>query len=155
MSDPFSTLQLDVQARLAGDAYLASVPVVVEELGSLESAIESALAGGGVKEGRTGKLGLCLILLTPAGTAADKIVTQRQDVTLRVNLIAVPELNAGELGQQKPPLTVLYAVMKRLLTWARGNGQTPVRLERWDSTATEKEIIYSADFTFRLVLALT
>ena len=156
MSDPFTTLQTETRDRLAGDAYLASIPIVVESIGSLETAIETALAGGGVKDGATGKVGLCLILITPTGLAADNFVTQKQDTTLRVNLIAVPELNSNEeLGQQKPPLTVLYAVIKRLLTWARGQGQTPVRFKSWDSSATEKEIIYSADFTFRQVLALT
>lgn len=155
MSDPFSQLQADVAARLTASEYLATIPMIVEELGSITDRIAKSLARSGVKTGDTNLAGLALLILTPKGRSADSIVTQSQMTTVRVSVFCKPLLNSGASGHQKPPLEVLFGIIKQLLTWERGAGRFKPRLIAWDSAETDEELTYFADFEVPHVLNLT
>jgi hypothetical protein len=154
MSDPWTTEVNDAKARLHELPALAPIPIVTPSLGDINEAIDNALKQSGAKEGDTGKVGVCFALDVMAGNATDDNATEAQQCVLHLELVVVPELNAGDVGQQLDVNATFWSAVKQLLSWDRGPGAKPLRFLNWDKVITKDEVTVSADFGLFQVLDL-
>ncbi len=155
--NPYSQLQEDVAARLRASSYLANVPVITEQIGDIDAAVEQALAVGGALGNADSKAGLSITVITPSGT---RLPEQRGsilllDVTVRVTIYENGVVNRGESGIGKPPLEVLFAVQAALHGWRMSPGAVAVQCLAFDSTTEPEGTSYFADFSCHRAINLT
>jgi hypothetical protein len=153
---PFEQLQKDLAEHVTGGAYFADIPVLTEEIGDLDSAIDAALAGGGVKANDSGKAGLAISIITPDGKgtdeAGDDVVVL--GLTMRVTVAVNPIVNKSANGVGKNPLEVLWKLISRIHGWRRHEDAEPVRFLSFDSLQSDDGLNYFADFRFPIALQL-
>ncbi len=150
MNNPFATLQGQIAARLAADAWLAGLPVITEDKGDIQNLVDQALAGAGAKEGETpGKSGLALTVLTPgsraAGESGDGNVL---DIVVQVEVVEQVMTNTGETGTGQRALDVVFQVYALLQGWAVHPGAAPGRFVQYASSDEGGTLRYILQFTF-------
>lgn len=158
MSDttPFLQLQTDLAAHITGGAYLSDIPVLTEAKADLNSEIDQALAGGGVKGNGSGKAGLAITVVTPdaksAAAGGDDVVVLA--LTMRVTLAVNPLVNNSANGIQKQPLAVLWKLISRIHGWRRHDDAEPVELQSYEANEIDGNLYYTADFRLTIALQL-
>lgn len=157
MSDesPFLQVQEDFGTEaIAANEYIAPIPYVTEKLGNVTNRVNASLAKGGLLKSGENKSGLAFLIITPKGRPLENSRSATsQIVTVRVALFTRPLINEGAQGFQKPPLTVLWQMIRAGCSWNRGPGSDPVELQDWDSRENSNgEISYFADFGVPMVL---
>lgn len=159
VDNPWHDLQSAVSSRLGGGDYFLDIPIVTEDAGDIETAVQTALARGTVaaSELTPTKVGVAILIVTPkataAGTTRAHVLT---DTTLRVAIFEQGAVNRSETGINKPALDVLWQVVSRIQGWRVNDGAVPARLEAWDTDEDPEAgvLSYYADFVFRQSLQL-
>lgn len=125
MSDQLEQDQDDIVARLMADEALASVAVIEQRTGVVESDVEGAIAVGNKRPGGTGKRGLVLVVLMPELTPdAIEVPGPRWTARLTVQVIEHPTLNRGTHGTGISAETAARRVRQILHQFANGCGAT-------------------------------
>lgn len=109
MTDPFTTLQEAVTAKLRQVEFLCDVPVLNERLKDLNSEIDKAL--GTIAS--AGKAGIFAFVLTPVakcGSCETPGQPYFDDVDVVVQVLENVLINMGAQGTQKPAPAVALAI---------------------------------------------
>lgn len=157
MSNPYLNLQEAVAERLAEHENLAPIPMVTEAKGDIEKRVVDGITKGGLVKGSNNKLGLAILIYTPAARGRGNNRTLiKNGVLTRVALFVKPLLNDGPKGHQLAPLEATWNIQQQLLTWNRGPGQQDVEFDFFDSEEdrVKGEISYYNDFIVPLTLKL-
>ncbi len=149
--NPFLDLQTRAVSRLQEQAWFADVPFVTEDAGDINSAVATALAQGALSQNASGKAGLAILILTPAGAIAAEGSAPVVQVQLTVSIFENVTINRdASAGIRKTALTALNNVIYQLAIWR------PFRAQAMHFTGFESEqdngqpgvIAYHAHFSF-------
>lgn len=155
--NPFLQLQADVAARLKEDPWLHELPVLTEAIGDLDSAINEALAKGGVTPDARGQAGLAIVVITPKARGGDEPAPRLAalDVVVRVGVYESGAINRSEAGTGRPALDAVWNVIVQLQGWAMHRGTPPASLVEMDSESDPDGLMmYYVDFRFRRAFPL-
>ena len=95
-------IQQAVVDRLSSEQYFSNIPVLSENLGDIEAAIQTAIA----------KLGVCVIVVTPTASAAfpDYLKAYFDKITIVCRCVENVTLNRSAAGTRKPASDVAEMV---------------------------------------------
>lgn len=149
--NPFVALQSAIAARLAADPWLATLPVITEDKGEIESLIDQALSAGGVKAGDDpAKTGLALVVLTPGCSAPAEAGDGRTlDIVVQVEVVELVTTNLSDSGTGKRALDAVWQIYCLLQSWAQHPGAAPGRFVQYASQDQGGTLRYIQQFIFR------
>lgn len=115
MPDSLTTLQTDVAARLAGDAYFTGPPAI-EVLTEARVELEAEAAR------QLESLGIAAVVLTPVirRGSMPRAIEAEVEISVAENVL----YNRASTGTEKPAAAVVLAAFNRLLDWAPPNNWT-------------------------------
>lgn len=131
MSTPWSTLHTAIAARLAESAYLAIIPVVLEDAGDIETVVNTALAAGGILDNGGSAAGVAIVIVTFSAQSREASRTHGHlvcDSTIRIGIHEHVTTNRGPSGFNKPGQDVLFQVIRQLQGWRQFTGSVPARV---------------------------
>ena len=145
MTDPLTTLQDAVAARLRGWPFLCDVPVFTERLKDIRNEIEKALGTLAAE----GKVGIFALVLTPVAKCGGCEVPGQpyfDDVTATVQIAENVTLNMGETGAQKPAPAVALAVAAALHVYYEAGKFSPLETKRIELVPDPNLVVYNVVF---------
>ena len=117
MSDPITfsiyPLQTEVLKRLQSHAYLSDVKILTEEKGDIENEIQRSL---GNLTGVDGKIGLCIVILTPTATSKSPNAPGPllDGLSLVISVIENVLVNQSDQGTKKHAIEIVELVLRYL-----------------------------------------
>lgn len=156
MNNPWYDLQVAVKTRLQSSTYFGDVPILTEDAGDIETAVQTALTRGALvpSDSSPSKCGVAVLILTPRASGTE--TTRRHlltDTIVRVLVFERGVVNRGSSGIGKPALDVLWEVVRMVQGWRPNDGAVPARLNAWDSEESPEDegtlLQYFADFELR------
>ncbi len=145
-------LQTEVLKRLQAHPYLADVKILTEEKGDIENEVQRAL---GNLTGVDGKIGACIIILTPLGksksTGAPGPVLD--DFQIIISVIENVLVNQGDDGTKKHAIEIVELILRYLHRWTVPGTNAALRIAANAFTITDSDpLTYNINFVTSLCL---
>ncbi len=143
-------LQAAVQARLKAHPWLADIPILTEAQGDVPNEIDRAM---GALTGVDGKIGACVVILTPAASSkfpnSPGPLLDQLDITLSV--LENVMVNQSDQGTKKHALEIVEFLLRFLHHWACANAVLCVRSPAYN-LVTGDPLTYHVNFQTKLAL---
>lgn len=141
MTSFFYNLQAEIQAVIEGDAWLADVPIILELDGDYEFMLDQAIYAAGIKKNDSGKVGIAMAILTPAGPpTGDADQLPESDLTVEISIIENPQINRhGANGIGKTGLEVIEHLAELLTNYRPDQIIQPMRWGGYESFQTIRD----------------
>ena len=139
----FTAIQEQIRERLDEHEDFAAIPVVTEDRQTITTEIAESLAASGLAENPEGKVGLAIVLTTPAFEAespeADALVL---GLTVIISVYENTVINQGATGTGTPALEVVESICRQLHAWRPERGLDPVRVLGMESEEANGVVVY-------------